>query len=134
MTDMFFAELFKWYVIVGAISFVALYVMYIAIMLLKPYKNTMPRCILYPAYILFGIGFIGDVLWNIIYGTVIFWQKPDFVGANTDFKGVPLPTLTERLRDIIRGNSSSQIGSFRWVMAKSICEKLLNPWDEGHCG
>ena len=133
MSDMFLLEVFKWYLIVGLVSFVVLYALYIVVMLMKPYKNTMPNYIKYPAYTIFGIGFLGDVLWNILYGTVLFWEKPDFAGARTDFKGIPLPTLTERLRDIIKQESDCDSLSLRLRMAKLVCHKLLNPWDKDHC-
>lgn len=110
-------------------SFAVLYVIYVAVFYAKSKRDSIPKWLYYPIYGLATIGFIGDVLFNIVFGTFIFLQAPDFSGAHIKF----MPTLTERLRDIIFDEWLTTNKSYRYRLAVFTCKYLLEPWDYGHC-
>jgi len=65
----------------------------------------------------------------------MFLQKPDFAGAHFKWKGIGFPTLTERLRDILRGGRGTIfMRRYQYYLARFICRYLVEPWDKAHCG
>ena len=81
------------------------------------------------------IGFLYDVIFNIIYGTIMFVQLPDFKTANVHWKIFKFPTLSERMKDILRGGKGDTLtGKYRFYVSRGICRYLIEPWDKGHCG
>ena len=117
------------------LNFFLLWVFFVNVMWLKHNKEKIPKWLYYPAVGFAAIGFIYDVLFNIIYGTIMFIQMPDFKGANSDLWGIPLPTLSERMRDILKlEKRDTLLNKYRWYLSLYICRYLIEPWDAGHCG
>ena len=107
------------FLVLGIISFFVLWVLFINIMTAKKYKDKIPKVLLYPLYIVFGVGYIGDVLWNVIFGTLLFLELPDFKA----------PTLSDRLSYLIVTDDG-----WRFKIAYFICKYMIEPWDYNHCG
>lgn len=126
--------------------FALLYVAYANLMIIyHKYSNNLShktRLVL-----MYGLGvpfILADVLFNIIYGTLMFAQLPNF--KNRHFKY--LPTFTERCADILKkewgvqtkrpfdfwGSIKHILGHKRFYLAYFICHYLLEPWDPNHCG
>lgn len=113
------------YLILGLVSFVVFYAMYVFLFTTLHHYGTeenIPTPLVWLLYIVLGVGYIGDVLWNWVYGTVLFWQLPL---KDQD------QTLSKRLNYIYRNYPE---GSWRRVISDFIGFKLLNPYDEGHYG
>jgi hypothetical protein len=121
------------YLMYGAIMFVVTWLIYVPIMWLKNNIDDIPKIFHWPikivAYPVAAVGFVLDVVFNIIFGTVMFLQWPDFKDPHVRF----MPTLSERLRDIIKCRTAIEPDSFRFAMAMFICKYLLEPFDYGHC-
>lgn len=71
-----------------------------------------------------------DVLFNIVYGTIMFLELPNFKTAHYRY----LPTFTERLADRLELEWFNEQKSWRWYLSKFICKYMLEPWDYNHCG
>ena len=99
-------------------------------MVVKNNVDSIPKILHYPLYAIAAIGLLADVLFNIVYGTIMFWQKPRF-HENMNIHTV---TFTHRLKRILRGQTHIEPEDFRFKMAHWICKYLLEPWDPGHCG
>ena len=126
-----------WYGFIGVVSFFVLYALYVIVM---KYKHIVKDEGINPVlkYILYGVfvmGYLGDILFRILYGTVIFWWHPphDIDWSSGHKRILNSLTLTEQLQEIRRGETHIKEGSIRRKIADTICLKLLNPWDEGHC-
>ncbi len=99
--------------------FITLWTMYLAVMNLKRArdKGTLPnaaKCFGYPILI---VGYVLDILFNLIVGTVLFLELPrEFV-------------FTSRLSRHLSSNG------YKFKVAIWICKNLLDPFDPsgGHC-
>ena len=115
-----------YYIISGVISFCVLYTLYVILFSIKEKyehrQDEVPWLGKAIFYTLFFIGYAGDVLWNILFGTALFAQLPL---ADKD------QTLTKRLNNIIR---HTPYAGWRSRLARFICIYMLNPHDAGHCG
>lgn len=107
------------YVIIGVISFFFLWFLFINAMTWKKYKEKIPKPLLLILYPIVAVGYIGDILFNIIFGTVLFLELPHYKRL----------TLTARMQRLLITD-----GGWRFKIAYFICRKLLEPWDPNHCG
>jgi len=92
-------------------------------MTLKKHQKKIPKYIQYlilpvvgPLFIL---GYLIDVAFNIVYGTVLFMERPRHW------------TLSERLREIL---ITEEPDTYKWKLAYIFCHYLIEPWDKNHCG
>lgn len=97
-----------------------LWVIYVFVMYLKRKRDYLRarggwRLIL--GYIVAVTGWVLDVLYNIVWGSVIFLQLPHYSRL----------TFTARLK-----YNKTRPG-WRNRLAIWFCETLLNPYDSGHC-
>lgn len=76
------------------------------------------RWMLYPAV---AVGYLLDVLWNSVFGSLLFWQVPWYPGAGHPLKW----TFTRRLR-YWKDNAGWRGDQARWWAT------YLNPFDPGH--
>lgn len=67
------------------------------------------------------IGYLWDILFDILYGTFMFWGLPN----------IKRLTLSARMKHIIK---TQPIDSWRRKEAVWICRYLVEPWDHNHCG
>lgn len=86
----------------------------------KKRKEQIPKWLLYPLYGIVAIGLVVDVLFNLVYGTIMFMQWPSYKRL----------TLTARLKHIIDFQPKD---SRRFKLAIFLCKYLIEPWDAGHC-
>lgn len=98
------------------ISFVILWLIFINVMTWKKHKEKIPKLIHYPLYVIAAIGYVIDILFNWVYGTIIFLELPRQL------------TLSERLREALIKDDS-----WRFKLAYFFCTKLIEPWDWNHC-
>lgn len=70
--------------------------------------------------ILLLVGFPYDIIFNITFGSVIFWELPHKDRL----------TLSSRLSYIIKTEPTSRRGK----TAIWFCKYLIEPWDPNHCG
>lgn len=119
-------------IITFLISTLVLWILFVNVMALKvKYEaGKIPKWVQYLLAPFVAFGYIFDVLFNVVYGSVIFWELPQFKDAKYPY----LPTLSERLYDIIRGTRDPRVGSKRWLIAVFVCKNLIEPWDRNHCG
>jgi hypothetical protein len=117
------------------IALFILWVLFVNVMWAMENRDKIPKA-LYPIAVgIAGLGFLYDVLFNIVYGTIMFLQLPDFKNANVHWKGINFPTLSERMKDnLIVGKEGSMLDKYRWYLSKFLCRYLIEPWDKGHCG
>ena len=118
------------FIVSGAIVFFSTWILFAIIMWAKHNEDKIPKWAVPIFYALFAIGLVFDVLLNVIWATVWFFELPDFEDTHFPY----LPTLSERLRDIRRGYTRVQRGSIRWHSARILCEYFIEPHDPGHCG
>lgn len=85
----------------------------------KKYADKIPKPLHYPLILIAIFGYIIDVLFNIIYGTVIFWELPKHL------------TLSSRLREILIREDES---AWQFKIAYFMCHYMIEPWDYNHCG
>lgn len=102
---------------VGFVSFIILWVLFTNIMVWKEKEHFIPTWLKFFLYPIVAVAYILDVLFNWIFGTVLFLQLPK------------KPTLSERLRRILLTEDG-----WRWGLAFHICKHYIEPWDQGHCG
>ncbi len=123
------------HILYWVVAFVVLWVLFVNAMWLMDNKDKLPEWAIKPlAYFVYA-SLLYDVLFNIVYGTIMFLGKPDFAGAHIRWKKIGFPTLTERLRAILRGGKRETVlDRFRYYQARFICRYLVEPWDRGHCG
>ena len=121
-----------WYFIIGVVMFIVVWRAFILIMGHKDELRdikTLPIKLYYLVPI--GVvGWIGDVLWNIFYATPLFLMLPDV------HKGMRIHdiTLSHRLRQILRSDTSITEDMIRWKYADILCRKFIEPHDCTHCG
>ena len=114
------------YLNIGLAVFVLTWLLFILVMKVKDY----PKPYVY-IFLPFGlVGWILDILFNIFYATVIFWQLPDI------HKGMKISdaTLSHRLRQILRHDTKITDNMVRYKLACLICRYLIEPHDPTHCG
>ena len=119
------------------VSLFVLWVMYINVMLLKNNYDNIPKPIIYLAAPFAAVGYIGDILFSIIYGTIWFLEWPYFKLDDKDPTRANWHnrlTFTHRLKRILRGQTDIEPEDFRFKTALFICKKMLEPWDPDHCG
>lgn len=113
-----------WYLIIGVLSFCVLYTLYAVLFTFKNQYEDRQDEVHWVwkglFYFAFFIGYVGDVLWRWLYGTVLLaklpmWQKDQ--------------TLTKLLNWVARNRGpetrTRKIADFIGIY-------LLNPFDEGH--
>jgi len=83
----------------------------------KKHKEKIPKWLHYPLYAIAIAGYIIDVLFNWIYGSVMFLELPREL------------TLSERLRRLLLSGKPWQV-----KLSYFLCHYLIEPWDSGHCG
>lgn len=114
------------------IFFVVLWLTYANLMIIyHKFYHKMPKGI--RNILLYGLGvpfIIADVIFNIIYGSILFLELPNF--KNTHFKF--MPTFTERCSRHLHNEWERQDKSWRYRIAYFLCHYLLEPWDPNHCG
>ena len=120
---MFYLECF---IYAGIAIFLVTWVCFIIVMRVKDY----PKPYVYIFAPIAIVGWLLDVLFNIVYGTVIFLQLPDI------HKGMRISdvTLSHRLRQILRDDTSIKRGYFRYSIADKLCKYFIEPHDCTHCG
>jgi len=106
--DLFFATILLWGFFIVTAN------------IIKRYKegelSTSMKIIGWPVVIAF---FLCDMAYNITYGTILFWQWPNYKRL----------TLTARLTYILR----TAPDSWRGKIAMFMCKYMIEPWDAGHC-
>lgn len=113
----------------GVFSFIGLWILFANLVTIKnKYEDTMPMWGQHLFRYFVALPFIIlDVLFNIVYGTVMFLRLPRGRG----WKGW---TFTERCSLILEEEWSSENKSWRFKLALFICHYMLEPWDYNHCG
>lgn len=115
------------------IFFVVLWLAYANLMIIyHKFYHKMPKGI--RNILLYGLGvpfIIADVIFNIIYGSIMFLELPN-ISSKTHFKF--MPTFTERCADHLEAEWNKEDKSWRFKLARLICHYLLEPWDPNHCG
>ena len=109
----------------GIVIFFVTWLLFINLMPLK--DREFKWYIKYPIILLFAIGYILDVIFNILWGTCLFLQMP-YRGTGFNL------TFSQRLRRILRGDTLIAKGTFRYKMAMFFCRYMIEPWDKNHCG
>jgi len=99
-------------------------------MYLKSKIDKMPQIVKIFAYTFAAFAFLYDVAFNIVFGTILFLEWPDFKSAHAKY----LPTLSERLKGILRGERNAPPYGTRWNIALFMCKYMIEPWDKNHCG
>ena len=114
------------------LCFLGLWIAYANLMTLyHQTKGKWPEKIRKPLLYILGVPFIIlDVIFNIIYGTIMFIELPDF--KNAHFKH--MPTFTERCSKHLHNEWEKEDHTWRFKLAKFICHYMLEPWDYNHCG
>lgn len=118
------------YSLIGLASFVVLWLLFVLVFWLRDHKEKVPAWLHKPIYALVVVGYVLDALFNIVFASVMFWCKPDFAGARVKF----LPTLSERLRDILKLKTAIKKDSYRYRLALFMCRYIIEPYDNNHCG
>lgn len=122
-------------IIYGLVALFILWVFFVNVMWLKSNREKIPTWLVKPLMAFVFLGILYDVLFNITFGTIMFMGLPDFKGANFQWKGIGFPTLSHRMRVILRaGKKDSFISKWRFYQARFYCRYLVEPWDKGHCG
>jgi len=107
----------NYFLLVFIVGFIGLWILFINVMTWKKNANKIPKWLTYPLYVIVAIAYIWDVVFNIIFGTIMFLDIPQEL------------TLTGRMRRIIITKED-----WRLDFAIFICKKLVEPWDPKHCG
>ena len=123
-------ELFWYYLIIASGSFALLWILFVLVFWLDRNKEKIPRAFHKPLMGLVFVGYVLDAFVNVFVASVIFWQAPDFKTARVKY----LPTVTERLRDILRLRTDIEYRSKRYMLALWMCRYLIEPYDPNHCG
>jgi len=102
-------------------SMFALWLFFVNVMTWKHYEERIPKFIKPVLYGIAVAGYLFDIVFNVIYGTIIFLRVPHYHRL----------TLSARLAHILVVETPS---SWRWKLAYVFCTKLIEPWDPNHCG
>lgn len=111
---------------IGFVALIILWVLFINVMWLKYNKEKIPKILHKPLYAIAFVGLIYDILFNLIFGTVLFWELPVFKDKRGKFH---IPPLTSRMRRILISGQG-----WRWGLAYFLCRYVVEPWDPNHCG
>jgi hypothetical protein len=100
----------------------ALYVFYLAYCTLRVARDNgklaaTPLVVRSVAWLILAIGYVLDVLFNVTFGSVMFWEWPHF----------------RRLLFTARCNSHLEASGRRGEIARWVCFGWLNPFEAGHC-
>lgn len=107
------------FLIYGVVSFFILLAFFANIMTFKKKADKLPKLIYYFLYVIGYAVFICDILWNIIFGSVLFFELPSKKRL----------TLTARMKHLILFDEG-----WRFKVAYFICRYIVEPWDWNHCG
>lgn len=99
------------------LSLLLLWIFFVNVMTWKTHIDKIPKWLQYILYPIAIFGYLWDVMFNWVFGTVIFLELPR------------KPTLSERMRRILLTRDG-----WRWKLARYICLHLVEPWDQNHCG
>jgi hypothetical protein len=113
-------DLLMWLLEWGTKSFIVLWLLYVIVMSLEK-APLWVKIVFSPALI---IGYPLDVIFNLVFGTIIFLQWHHT-------KKLSKLTLTSRLRFILITEDENR---WRWKLAHFLCKYFIEPWDFGHCG
>ena len=117
---------------VFALYFLGLWIAYANLMVLKNnYEDKFPEWL--KKLLTYGLGvpfILLDVLFNVIYGTLMYLELPDFKNCHWKY----LPTFTERCSRHLHAEWSRPSKTWRFKLAWFICHYMLEPWDYNHCG
>ena len=123
------------FILLGIIFFLFLWIVFMNAMALQKRLPNYPKPVQYIIKLIIGIGAIGDAIFNIIFGSVLFLELPrEWL-------------LTQRLNRILKSDkeyvpehsvrNKTGAGYFkytrRYKIAEFICKYFLNPFDPGHC-
>ena len=115
-----------WYFGVGVLSFCILFSLYAVLFSWRSWhEHNQTEASKFDKgvfYTLFVIGYIGDVLWRWVYGTILLWKLPMWDKDQT---------LTKLLNWVYRNRPPS---SRTYKISYFIGMYLLNPHDDGHYG
>jgi len=107
------------FILYGIELLFVVWLFFINVMTWKKHQAKIPKWVQYVLYIVVAVGWVLDVLFNIIYCSVLFLELPKEW------------TASERFRRILITKHES---SYRWKLAYLFCTKLIEPWDWNHCG
>lgn len=106
------------FILYGIVGFFVLWFFFINVMTWRKYEAKIPKIIKPLLYVLAAVGYVIDVIFNIVYGSVMFLELPKQL------------TLSERLSEILRRKSRG----YKYKLAYFLCSKMIEPWDYNHCG
>lgn len=118
------------YILTGIVSFLVLWWMFAQSMWMENNADRIPWLLKPFAYVFIGFFLLGDALWNILFGTLLFQQWPD-IHKGMNFSNA---TLSHRLRQILLGDTDIEKMDKRYRVALFICQYCIEPWDKNHCG
>lgn len=118
--------MFCLYILAGIAIFLTTWVLFMIVMRVK----NLPKPYVYIFLPIGIVGWIGDVLFNVFWATLIFKQWPD-IHKEMRIHDI---TLSHRLRQILRHDTSIREGTARWDIASTICRYFIEPHDAPHCG
>ena len=122
---------FLWiYTLIAVGSFSLTWLLFVFVFWAKKNQDRIPKWLHKPIIGLAAVGYVLDALVNIFVMPVIFWEWADFKTARVKY----LPTVSERLRDILRLRTSIEYRSRRYGVAHWMCRYLIEPYDKNHCG
>ena len=107
------------FILLGFIGFFVLWLFFINVMTWKKHREHIPKVLQYPLYVIALVGYVVDVVFNLVYGSIIFMEWPKQW------------TLSKRLRELLIRMPKS---SYKWKVAYFMCTKMIEPWDWNHCG
>jgi hypothetical protein len=103
------------------LSMLVLWIFFVNVMTWKHHEEKIPKYLKPILWVIAFIGYIYDIVFNIIYGSIMFLEPPHWERL----------TLSARLSHILIVENDD---SWRWKTAYWICTTLIEPWDQGHCG
>ena len=121
----------KWYLLGGIAIFLYTWFCFVVLMWGRKHWGKWWVYPFAPFLAFFGItGWVGDVVFNIFYASIIFWMPPDI------YKGMRIHdiTLSHRLRQIFRYDTPIRPQMIRWKIADFFCTYFIEPSDKPHCG
>jgi len=98
---------------------IILWFLFINVMTWKKYKDKIPEWVLPFLYVVVYIAYAWDIIFNILFGSIIFMQVPKHA------------TLSARLSYNL---VALEPETWRWKMSYFVCRYIIEPWDWNHCG
>lgn len=105
------------FIALGIVAFIVLWIIFVNVMWAKHNPDKIPKIFHLPIKIIAFFGLLYDILFNWVFGTVMFLELPREM------------TLTERMKRILISKQD-----WRFYLALWICHNLVEPWDPNHCG